>query len=163
MNREQSVKIADFLATGFYAGRFPVAPGTAGSAVMVLILTLLFLVFPEIFSAAWLIPMLVVLVFAGVWSADQVCRANTYGVDLKDPKQVVIDEFAGIVVSILWLEVNFKVLMLAFFAFRLFDVAKPPPVRNLEKVPGGWGIMLDDLAAGVFANLLVRLLLYLGV
>ncbi len=84
----------------------------------------------------------------------------------KDPQMFVLDEVAGICMTNLFLPIKagpggWVTIALAFVAFRLFDVTKPPPARQLEKLPAGWGILLDDLAAGVFANLVCQLLLRL--
>jgi phosphatidylglycerophosphatase A len=77
----------------------------------------------------------------------------------EDPGWFVLDEVAGYLVAVLWLPLSWPVLALAFLAFRLFDIWKPWPVRRLESVQGGWGVVLDDLMAGVYANILVRLVL----
>jgi phosphatidylglycerophosphatase A len=73
-----------------------------------------------------------------------------------DPSIVVIDEIVGMWTSLLFLPSTLTVFISAFIAFRLFDIVKPPPVRQLERLSGGWGIMLDDVMAGIYANLLVR-------
>jgi phosphatidylglycerophosphatase A len=73
-----------------------------------------------------------------------------------DPPFVVIDEVVGMLLTLVALPLRTGVLLAAFLCFRALDIAKPYPIRRLERQPGGWGIMLDDLAAGVAANLLVR-------
>ena len=79
----------------------------------------------------------------------------------KDPGPVVLDEAAGICLTLLFQPFKHGawVFVAGFLAFRLFDITKPPPARQLEKLPAGWGILLDDLAAAVYANLLCQLLL----
>jgi phosphatidylglycerophosphatase A len=72
----------------------------------------------------------------------------------------VIDEMVGFLITLLWLPLNFLTLCLGFFLFRLFDIVKPPPISTVEKrLHGGWGIVLDDVLAGIFANVTLRLLL----
>ena len=76
----------------------------------------------------------------------------------KDPSEVVIDEFVGMLVAFLWLPVTWQSLVAAFLLFRLFDIWKPFPARRFEELPGGLGVMADDLVAGIYANLLFRIL-----
>ncbi len=78
----------------------------------------------------------------------------------RDPGKVVIDEITGMFITFGFIPVNFKILWIGFFIFRAFDIIKPPPIRRLEKLPGGWGIMADDVLAGVYANIVLRLLIY---
>lgn len=150
--------------TGFGLGYAPVASGTAGSAGALVLalgiwaaagavgvgnlgLNLLWLVLSMLATAG--------CVRWGNWAIDYFAgRGGKRG----DPGQVVLDEFAGqwvalIALPMLSLGRTLVVLGVQFFWFRLFDVLKPPPARRLEKLPGGWGIALDDLAAGVYANL----------
>jgi phosphatidylglycerophosphatase A len=78
-----------------------------------------------------------------------------------DPSIVVIDEIVGMWISLLWLPVSLPSFVIAFLAFRIFDVTKPQPANLVEHFPGGWGIMLDDLVAAVYANLGTRIVLFL--
>ncbi|MFA6133265.1 MAG: phosphatidylglycerophosphatase A [Phycisphaerae bacterium] len=85
----------------------------------------------------------------------------------KDPRQCTIDEWAGQAVALLLLPVSapdriWQCVLTAFLAFRFFDILKPPPARQMEKLPQGWGVLLDDLVAGVYANLVSQLILRLG-
>jgi len=79
----------------------------------------------------------------------------------KDPSYVVIDEFAGYLVAVVFLPMNWQILVAGFVLFRFFDILKPPPIRQAEKIGGGLGIMLDDFLAGIFSNLLIRVFLLL--
>jgi phosphatidylglycerophosphatase A len=88
----------------------------------------------------------------GIWSAGKV--EKQWG---KDHQRVVIDEIAGMCVSLFCVPVQLPGLLAAFILFRFFDIAKPLFIRRLEKLPGGWGVMADDILAGVYANLLLRL------
>jgi phosphatidylglycerophosphatase A len=91
----------------------------------------------------------------GVWSSNVVSRI--WG---KDPARVVIDEVAGMGISLLFIPVTIKYLVAALILFRLFDITKPFFIRKLEQLPGGWGIMLDDVLAGIYANALLQIVLW---
>ena len=153
-----------FLATGFYSGYSPKAPGTAGTAVMAVLCWILFHYWPA--AAQWpVLLMIAAAVFAsGVVTANRVVDCGIFAGDrddarqAKDPKQVVIDEFAGYLVTLLGMGSSPGVLVAAFLAFRFFDILKPPPIRLTERLPRGWGIMVDDVAAGVYANLVLRVI-----
>ncbi len=137
------------LATWFGCGYSPVAPGTAGSAAAVAIAAVLH---P---SRPWLFALLAAALFLpAVWAADRAARlANR-----KDPSMVVVDEVIGQWISLAGARVfNWKSYLLAFLLFRLFDIWKPPPVRQLEALPGGLGINADDVMAGAYAGLVLML------
>ena len=91
----------------------------------------------------------------GFWSAGPAAKA----LGTKDPSEVVIDEVAGMMLALAALPVTWKFYLAGFFLFRFFDILKPLGIRQLERLPGSWGIMLDDLAAGAAVNLLLRLFL----
>ena len=144
--------LARVVATGFGSGYSPLAPGTAGSAVgLLLYWPLSALGVPVAVAATALVSLL------GVWAATRVARQ----VGREDPGLVVVDEIVGQWVSLLFLPWTPGVAILGFFAFRAMDIVKPWPARQLEHLPGGWGIMADDLMAGVYANLLLRVALLL--
>ncbi len=146
----------------------PVAPGTAGSLAAILVLSLLFAaihhyappaqIYP-LWQAALLLGLLTSCIFSvylGPWAIHH------YQCD--DPSCFVLDEVAGICLSLFALPMyngwtQLIVLFVAFTLFRLFDILKPPPVRQLERLPLGWGILMDDLAAGVYANILGQILI----
>ena len=141
-------KLALAVATVLGAGYSPVAPGTAGSLVAIAIAYLLRGVL-----APWHFAVLAALAFApAVWAADVTARE----LKVKDPGVVVIDEVIG-----QWLTVagagvlNWKTALAALLLFRLFDIWKPPPVRQLESLPGGLGINADDAMAGVYGALVL--------
>lgn len=130
------------------AGRSPFAPGTAGT-----IATL-----PVAALAAGLLPawgylvLTLAVAWVAVWSADRaVRRAHS-----RDPGWVVIDEAAGMFVTLLFVPIGAFTLVAGFFLFRFMDVVKPWPAGPAERLPGGWGIVTDDLIAGLYANILVR-------
>jgi phosphatidylglycerophosphatase A len=135
-----------------YVGFAPVAPGTVGSAAAIPLFLLL-----RRAGSPWLeIAVCGVLVVAGAWSARLAERA----LGVEDPGPVVIDEVLGMLVSLLFLPGTWPVIVAAFIAFRVFDVVKPWPAGRLEDVPGGWGVMADDVMAGVYANLTIQILLW---
>ena len=141
-----------FVATGFFIGTVPFAPGTFGS---LLGLPLCFLLSRLNFLQS-LICILVFILFAiGIASAAEKI------IKQKDPGQIVIDEIAGLMVALAGLPFNLKTVLAGFIIFRVFDILKPFPIRILEKrVGGGSGIVLDDVLAGVYGNLIIRFAIY---
>lgn len=145
-------RLKELLSTFFYLGYSPVASGTAGTLGAVG-LAFLFLLLPESIPYGVVCMGAVLFFFVlgvplGHWAEDR------YG--KKDPGPFVLDEVMGYFVPLsmfLRERPTVEELLVAFFLFRLFDVAKPTPARKLEKLRGGWGIMLDDLAAGLIALL----------
>lgn len=105
-----------------------------------------------------LIPSLVVtaiVTLVGIWSSDVV--AKIWG---KDPARVVVDEAAGMCITLLFVPVALKYLICGLILFRFFDIVKPLYIKKIEKLPGGWGIMLDDVLAGVYANIILQAILW---
>jgi phosphatidylglycerophosphatase A len=94
----------------------------------------------------------------GIPAATQVARAS----GVKDPQFVVIDEVAGQLITLIAVPLGWKTFLLGFILFRIFDIVKPPPVRQLERLPEGTGIVLDDVAAGIYALAVMQLLLHSG-
>jgi phosphatidylglycerophosphatase A len=97
-------------------------------------------------------------VAAGIPAATRVARAT----GLEDPQFVVIDEVAGQLITLIWIPVSWKSLLLGFILFRAFDISKPPPVRSLERLPEGTGIVIDDVGAGLYALAVMHILLHYG-
>jgi phosphatidylglycerophosphatase A len=154
-----------WLMSGFGMGYMPVASGTFGSAMAIAIALAIWAVLNALpASPVWLEAALLVLILLasigcvawGQWAcAYYADRCRKPG----DPGHVVLDEFAGQWVALfglpmLGLQQTLAVLAVQFFLFRLFDVLKLPPARQLERLPHGWGILCDDLAAGVIANMI---------
>jgi phosphatidylglycerophosphatase A len=147
-------QLAVWLATVLGIGRIPFAPGTFGSI-------------PGLFLAVWLhhlgVPwfveagIIVVVFAAGTWAAGE---AERY-FQLTDPGPVVIDEVLGMLVTLAFMPVNATGALVGFVLFRVFDIVKPFPARNLERLPGGLGIMADDFAAGVWGQIVMRLLVWM--
>jgi phosphatidylglycerophosphatase A len=98
------------------------------------------------------------VILVGIPAATQVAR----GSGIKDPQFVVVDEVAGQLIALIAVPLTWKSFLAAFIFFRAFDILKPPPVRQLEALPGGAGIMLDDVAAGLYALAVVHLFLHFG-
>jgi len=141
-------RLAVLLATSLGAGYFPVAPGTAGSAVGVVIYLL-----TRHRSAPEQIGLLAVISVIGVWAAS--VAARHFGRD--DPGPVVIDEVAGQLLTLLLTGVGAGGAIVGFFLFRVLDIFKPWPARQFESLHGGLGIMADDLMVAVYGNLLMHL------
>jgi phosphatidylglycerophosphatase A len=149
-------KLAISIASGLGSGYSPVAPGTAGSVVGVII-AILFVILSglKIFSGYIYVLTTAVIFAAGVWSAG---RAEViYGE--KDCGKIVIDEIAGMLVTLYLVPFDWRWLLAGFLFFRFFDIVKPFPARRIDqRVKGGWGVMLDDIAAGVYANISLQIL-----
>jgi len=138
-----------WIATGLGAGYFPVAPGTAGSVVgLALVLALRQTSLGSAGLGISLAAMAAVVFAVGVWSAGKAEKA--FG--RVDPGQVVIDEVLGqIITFIATPRIPWFGLIAGFILFRVFDIVKPFPARRAERFPGGWGIMLDDVVAGLYS------------
>jgi phosphatidylglycerophosphatase A len=140
-------RIATLIATAGYVGFVPVAPGTFGSAVGLAVYAVVSV--PNSWAVEALV--LAVVLVVGIWAADHVEREMG-----KDPGAVVVDEVAGMLVTLAFLDVSITGALTGFFIFRALDVVKPPPARRLEDLHGGPGIMLDDVMAGIYSNVALR-------
>lgn len=149
---------ATLVATFFYIGKCKPGPGTWASAATVLLwFGLSHWVSPHSQPyVAILLSLFVTLI--GIPAATRAARA--YG--KKDPSFVVIDEVAGQLIALIFAAVTWKSLLAAFILFRAFDILKPPPIRQLERLPEGTGIMLDDVGAGLLALVVMQLLIHFG-
>lgn len=144
-------RLATFFATACYVGMIPGAPGTYASIVTTLIYSFVHRLGGRIVPELHLSVICLITVIGVVVSA-RVSRL----VDNEDPSIVVIDEVAGQLLTFLFLPVNLWILIGGTFLFRVFDIWKPFPVRNLEPLKNGVGIMADDIAAGIYANLILQ-------
>ena len=129
------------IATGFGCGKFPFAPGTFASLI-----ALLLLYFIPFSGFIWL-GFCIVFFLVGIWASGSL--EEEYG---EDPQIVVIDEIVGQWVSLLFLPKTFWIYLIGFLLFRFMDILKPFPVKEMEDFKGGYGIMLDDLIAGILVN-----------
>jgi phosphatidylglycerophosphatase A len=151
--------IYKFLASGLGSGYVPFAPGTAGALVGSLLLWGLHFLWPEKLSGQaiqgqWILPLLsVIIFFTGVVASNAL--EPEWG---HDASKIVIDEIVGVWVAMWFVPFSIQNLALAFILFRVFDIWKPLFIRKMERLKGGWGIMLDDVLAGVFANLILQLI-----
>jgi phosphatidylglycerophosphatase A len=143
------VRIAYYIfATGLGTGYLPLAPGTAGSLL-------------SLFFIYWFIPIplwiylliLCVLFFGGVYSSTAVEREHGH-----DPSIVVIDEIVGMAISLLLIPRSIGLFIIAFLLFRIFDILKPPPIYVSQKLPAGWGIMIDDVIAGFYTLVIIHII-----
>lgn len=146
------------LATFFGIGRLRPGPGTWASAVTVILWSVIAHSLPLAFSLPIAIGLVILIIAVGIPAATQVSRTS----GIKDPQFVVIDEVAGQLVALIAVPLAWKSFLLAFVLFRIFDILKPPPVHQLEALPEGAGIVLDDIAAGLYALVIMHLLLHFG-
>lgn len=150
---------ATLTATFFYIGKLKPGPGTWGSAATVIIWYGLTRVIPLHAQMLNAILLSIAVVAIGIPAATRVARA--YG--RKDPQFVVIDEVAGQLITLIAIPITWKSLLAGFILFRGFDILKPPPIRSLERVPEGAGIVLDDVGAGIFALIVMQILRHVGI
>ena len=147
-------RTALFLASWFFSGLMPKAPGTFGTLTAIpLALVINYLGAISGFVA------LVILVAGAVYTSGLGRKL----LGREDPPEIVIDEAAGFSLTLFLLPLSWFSLSLGFLLFRLFDISKPFPINRLEKIKGGFGIVLDDLLAGIYANLVLRILWLIGV
>ena len=147
-----SNELIKFIATGAYSGYSPVAPGTAGSAVGILIYLLAFSLQLSAFSYLLLT---ISIVLIGIWVSGKA----EYIFKRKDSQKIVIDEIAGMLISLFMLPHGFWMVLSGFIIFRIIDISKPFYI--LERLPKGFGVMMDDVAAGIATNLILRIFLFL--
>jgi phosphatidylglycerophosphatase A len=146
-----SGKTALTLSSWFGTGRVPVASGTFGTLGAIPLILLL-----DHLGAWYRTLILVVVVVIAIWTAGR--SQDLLG--RNDPSEVVIDEVAGFLLTLFLLPCSWLSLCSGFILFRLFDILKPYPVRQSESLSGGFGIVIDDLLAGLYAHLGVRILLF---
>ena len=140
---------AMFLATGGYIGHIPIAPGTFGSLIGIPIVYALSLI-------GWptAVAVTAVIILVAVWAA----HSAEQQLHQKDPGCIVIDEIAGMCVALVGIPFSWTTGLAGFFIFRMFDIIKPPPARQLERhLSGGWGVVMDDVAAGAMTHIVLRI------
>jgi phosphatidylglycerophosphatase A len=147
---------AHLVAIFFGAGLGKPGPGTWGSAATVLLWSLIAHFTPGPYQLYLIIALTVLSVAIGIPAATLEAR----GCGRKDPSHVVIDEVAGQLLSLIGAPLHFAPMLLGFLLFRAFDITKPAPIRSLEKLPEGTGIVVDDLGAGVYAWIVLQLILH---
>ena len=139
------------LGSGFYSGYSPFFSGTIGSLVAIG-----FFMIPGFEQLFIIIPAIIIFFVYGVFVGDKF--EKQYG---KDPAECTIDEFVGTWISLIALPKTIWILTAAFILWRILDIIKPPPARNLEKIKGGLGIMLDDVVSGAYTLIIMHLAVYL--
>ncbi len=140
--------IRELIATGLFVGKLP-APGTLGTLLGIPIVYLVS------FSSWTILVALAVLFFLGLISSNEMIRMTGE----EDPEEVVIDEIVGYVACFVFVEPTLKTYILAFLIFRALDIIKPFPVNLFERLPGPYGVMMDDLVAGLMTSFILFLLL----
>ena len=143
--------IAKMLAKGFWSGYFPITPGTFGSIPPWLIA--FFLIQNNLLG---LIMAATAATIVSVWSAGEAEKELGH-----DARKIVIDEWAGMFITLLFVPYSLINYAIAFFVFRALDVVKIYPARQAERLPAGWGITMDDVVAGVQSNLVTHLIIWL--
>ncbi len=149
---------AHLVAIFFGAGLGKPGPGTWGSAATVLLWVLIAHFTPAAYQLYLILALTALSIVIGIPAATLEAR----GCGRKDPSHVVIDEVAGQLVTLIAAPVHFLPMLIGFLLFRTFDILKPPPIRLLEKLPEGTGIVVDDLGAGIYAWIVLQFLLHLG-
>jgi len=149
---------ATLVATFFGAGRLRPGPGTWGALATVLLWWLLASHLPSAVRVPVILLLIVVVVAVGIPASTLEAR----GCGKKDPSHVVIDEVAGQLVTLIACPIVWRALLAGFILFRVFDIWKPPPIRSLERLPEGTGIVVDDLGAGVCGLIVLQVLLHFG-
>jgi phosphatidylglycerophosphatase A len=134
------------LATGCYIGYTPKAPGTAGSILGLCIIWSL----ADTSSLLYII-LTIVLLILGIWVSG---RAEIYFGH--DGSQIVIDEIIGVMITFVWIPLTVHTLIIGFILFRIMDIVKPFPADRAQKLPGGIGVVADDVIAAVYAHLLLQ-------
>jgi phosphatidylglycerophosphatase A len=149
-------KFTIFLATGGYSGFSPLIPGTVGTFVAAIIYYFFYLFFPlNLYFQIIFLPAFIFLAIFISHKAEKILKIN-------DAPPIVIDEFAGFFTSMFLILPTFRNILIAFLLFRFFDIIKPFPVNFVEKkFAGGWGIVMDDILAGIYTNILLQVIIYL--
>jgi len=143
-------KFCRLIATFFYVGLCPIAPGTAGSLASVILIYFL-----PTHLVVFNIATIIILLLVGVATSAHIEKT----LQLEDPSWVVIDEVLGMFLTCFWLPKDWKAYTIAFILFRFFDITKFFPIKRIEKIKSpGWGIMLDDVAAAGYASIIAMLL-----
>jgi phosphatidylglycerophosphatase A len=140
-----------FIGSGFYTGYSPYISGTVGSFAALII----YLIpgFEELFV---IIPAIIIFMVYGIYLGNKF--EVEYG---KDPSQCTVDEVVGMWISLVALPKSIGIIVSAFILWRFLDIIKPPPARNLERLKGGLGIMIDDVISGIYTLIIMHLVVYL--
>ena len=149
------IKLHRLVATVFGIGYVEKGGGTIAAAVCCII----WLLIPAgDFTNSWQVLVTIAISVLGVWSGNVV--EAMWG---KDSNKIVIDEFAGMMITLLFIPVQFKFVLAGLVLFRFFDIAKPLFIKKMELLPEGWGVMADDILAGLYANLLLQIIVFFDI
>ena len=148
-----SSRINKLIATVGGIGYLPLAPGTWAAGFLTIIWFFVYRSSPE--AIIWQIVLIPSLIAVGIYSSGKILTSNG-----KDPTYVVIDEVAGMAITLLLVPASLINCIVGFILFRLFDILKPLGIRKAENFKRGWGIMLDDILAGIYSNLVLRMLIF---
>ena len=140
-----------FIGSGFYTGYFPIASGTVRSLAAIVIYLI-----PGFENLLIIIPATLIFMVYGIFVGTKF--ENQYG---KDPSECTVDEIVGTWISLIALPKTLWIIVAAFFLWRILDIIKPPPARNLERLKGGLGIMIDDVISGLYTLIIMHLVVYL--
>lgn len=143
--------IEKFFGSGFFTGYIPFASGTMGSLTALIIYLI-----PGFENPATMIALISLFLVVGIPVATKF--EKVYG---KDPSQCTIDELIGTWISLLFVPKIIWYVLPAFIIWRVLDIIKPYPANKLEKISGGWGIMLDDIVSGIYSLIIIQLIVYL--
>jgi len=144
--------IRNLLVSVFFIGYFPVASGTLASAVTAV---LYYFFLPELTTTENLL-LIIIIVLVSLIFVPIIKKAET---DLgHDSHKIVIDEVLGYCVAILFLPHSLMIAIYAFVLFRVFDIAKPTPIHQIQELPHGWGVIADDIMAGIYTNIVLQIL-----
>ena len=141
--------ISNLIATGFYVGYVPLLPGTMGS----LLGAFLYWLLPNSTAPSFL-TVIAALFFVGAWASTEVEKQT----ETRDNQKIVIDEVVGVLITLALFEKELIWMGVGFILFRVFDIIKLFPANYSERLPGGWGVMMDDVVAGVYGAVSLRLL-----
>lgn len=128
--------------------------GKGGGSVAAAAYCVVWLLVAENISTVWSIVLALAILFLGTWSSYKV--ESGWG---HDSSKVVIDEVAGMMITLLWAPVDIKYALVGFILFRFFDILKPLGIKSAERLPGGWGVMADDVLAGIYSFAVLRLVI----
>lgn len=145
--------LSKIISSFFGVGYFPVAPGTLTSLLIILAYKF------YLFRLGWSLHLLILflLFFVGVYTSTKIEKESRK----KDPRKIVIDEACGQLLVLFRMSDAWLPLIIGFILFRIFDIAKPYPIKKVEALPSGWGIMMDDMVAAIYAGVIVNLYLIL--
>lgn len=145
-------KLLVFCGTSLYTGYIPLGPGTFASILAIPLVVLL-----SRNSLSYLI-VTIIITLLGVFSARYLSKIW----QKQDDQRITIDEFAGMLITLLFIKINWWIILSGLVLFRFFDIIKPLYIRKVEHISGGVGIMLDDILAGIYANLCLRIILLIA-